>query len=69
MKLELRFTSHNGTIIRKFELRSDIDEMIQVQNRLESFLHHVNRYNLRTVKEILERDLIRYDDLILIWFS
>lgn len=69
MKLELRFTSNNGTIVRKFELSSDIDEMIQVQNRLEGFLHYVDRYDVRDVKEILERDLIRYDDLILIWFS
>lgn len=69
MNLELRFTSKNGTIVRKFELSSDIDEMIQVQNRLEGFLHYVDRYDVRDVKEILKRDLIRYDDLILIWFS
>lgn len=69
MNLELRFTSHNGTIIRKFELSSDIDENIQIQNRLEGFLHYIDRYDVRDVKEILERDLIRYDDLILIWFS
>lgn len=69
MILELRFTSHNGTTIRKFELRNDIDESIQIQNRLEGFLHYVDRYDVRSVKEILERDLIRYNDLILIWFS
>ena len=69
MILELRFTTHNGTITRNQDLRDDLDYMIQVQGRLESFLHYVDRADCRDVQEILEHNLTRYEDSILIWFS
>lgn len=67
--LELRFTTHNGTITRKQDLNDDLDYMIQVKNLLEGFLHYVDRADCRDVEEILEFNLTETDDSIIVWFS